>query len=220
MLKKILLASGILSSLLYVGIDLLAAVRYGEYHSFFSQAISELGAVGAPTKALVDPLFTAYGILLVAFGVGVIAYANGNRNLRVIGALLIGIWAAGLLTPAMHLRGTSKLAGDAPHIVGTAVIVLFILAAVVVGASLFGRGFRLYSWATLAILIVSYVLTGIAAGKLAAGEPTPWLGAVERVNIGAYLLWVAILAVILLRRTRTHDRATVDTIGALRPAAL
>jgi hypothetical membrane protein len=219
MLRKILLVCGILSSVLYVGIDLLAALRYGDYHSFTSQAISELGAVGAPTKALVDPLFTAYGILLVAFGVGLIAYADGKRNLRVIGALLIGIWAAGLLTPSMHLRGTSNLAADAPHIVGTAVIVLFILAAVIIGASLFGIGFRRYSWATFATLIVSYVFTGIAAGKLAARQPTPWLGAVERINIGAYLLWVAALAITLLRRTGAQDRAPVDTIGALGPAA-
>jgi hypothetical protein len=220
MLKKILLACGVLSSVLYVGTDLLAAVRYGAYHSFFSQAISELGAVGAPTKPLVDPLFTAYGILLAAFGVGLLASAGGARKLRVIGALLISIWAAGLLTPAMHLRGTSNLAGDAPHIVGTAVIVLCILAAVGLGASLFGRGFRLYSWATLAILLVSFVLTGISAGKLAAGQPTPWLGAVERANLGAYLLWVAVLAVILLRRESAQHRATVDRVGDVRPAAL
>src|SRR5580765_364664 len=70
MLKRILLACGVLSSLLYVGIDALAALRYPEYHSYASQAISELGAVGAPTKELVDPLFIIYGVLLIAFGVG------------------------------------------------------------------------------------------------------------------------------------------------------
>ena len=54
MLRKILLVCGILSSLLYVAIDALAALRYEDYHSYASQAISELGAIGAPTKPLVD----------------------------------------------------------------------------------------------------------------------------------------------------------------------
>jgi hypothetical protein len=34
---------------------------------------------------------------------------------------------------------------------------------------------------------------------LAAGQPTPWLGLAERINIGAYLLWVLVLALRLLR---------------------
>ena len=71
MLRKTLLACGILSSLLYVGIDVLAAMRYGDYHNYTSRAISELYAIGAPTKQLVDPLFIMYGVLLMAFGVGV-----------------------------------------------------------------------------------------------------------------------------------------------------
>jgi hypothetical protein len=41
MLRKILLVCGILSSLLYVGIDALAVLQYGNYHSYTSQAISE-----------------------------------------------------------------------------------------------------------------------------------------------------------------------------------
>jgi len=53
--RKVLLGCGVLTSLLYVGIDQLAAVRYGEYHRFVSQMISELGARGTPTKHLVDP---------------------------------------------------------------------------------------------------------------------------------------------------------------------
>src|SRR5215207_9971225 len=101
MLKRILLVCGVLSSLLYVGIDALAALRYGDYHSYTSQAISELGAVGAPTKQLVDPFFIAYSVLLMAFGVGVSASANRNRALHLTGSLLIGIGAVGLLTPPM-----------------------------------------------------------------------------------------------------------------------
>jgi len=45
MVRKLLLICGILSSLLYVGTDILAAMLY-EGYSYTSQSISELGAIG------------------------------------------------------------------------------------------------------------------------------------------------------------------------------
>jgi hypothetical membrane protein len=218
MLKRILLVCGVMSSLLYVGIDALAALRYGEYHSYVSQAISELGAVGAPTKELVDPLFIAYGVLLIAFGVGVWRSAGRTRALRVIGALLVGIAVVGLVTPPMYLRGTGSVSGDLPHIVLTGVIVLFILSAIGFGASLYGRRWRLYSFATLVTLLVSGGLTSLAATQLAAHQPTPWLGLAERINIGAYLLWVVVLALTLLR-SEVRPAASSPTLRDLDPAA-
>jgi hypothetical protein len=204
------------SSLLYVGADLLAAARYPGYHSFTSQAISELTAVGAPTKRMVEPLLIGYDILIIAFGVGV--WASGRkRMLRLVGGLLIAIGTVGLaampFTP-MHLRGTGSLATDAPHILATAVIVLAILLAIGVGASLFGRGFRLYSYATLLTLLAFGTWTSLQAARLAAGQPTPWLGAAERVHIGAYLAWVVVLAVTLYR-SDTRGAEALPKGGAL-----
>jgi Protein of unknown function (DUF998) len=203
MLRKTLLFCGLVSSLLYIGIDALAALRYPAYHSYTARAISELGAIGAPTRPLAHPLFNAYGILITAFGVGVWASAQGKRILRLISGLLIGIGVVGAVTPPMYLRGTGDPSRDVPHIALTGVIVLFILSAVALGVSLYGRRWRLYSFATLAIILGSGALTGLAGSRLAAGQPTPWLGVAERINIGAYLLWVAALAIILLRARAT-----------------
>jgi hypothetical protein len=112
----------------------------------------------------------------------------------------------------MRMRGTGSLATDAPHLILTAVIVVCILLAVGLGASLLGQRFRIYSYATLATLLGFGAWTGVEGAKLAAGEPTPWLGVVERVHIGAYLLWVAVLAVALLHR----ELVPVDVGGAPR----
>ena len=207
MLKKSLLACGVLSSLLYVGIDALAALRYGEYHSYLSQAISELGAIGAPTKKLVGPLFTLYDLLLLAFAVGVWISAGPKRSLRVMAALLLGIVAVGLVTPPMYLRGTGEVSGDLPHIVLTGVIVLFILSAIVVGVTLYGRRWRLYSYATILVLIGSGAWTSVDAKRLALHQATPWLGVAERLNIGAYLLWVALLGITLLGSMTRSSRS-------------
>src|SRR5687767_8544534 len=79
-----LLVCGILSSLLYVVTDILGGLRYDGYN-FSSQAISELMAVGSPSEAFVDPLFVMYGVLAVAFGVGVIREGAGARRLLIVG---------------------------------------------------------------------------------------------------------------------------------------
>ena len=154
----------------------------------------------------------AASLVLAGCGVGVWASAHEKRALRLIGGLLIGIGVVGLATPPMYLRGTGNVSGDIPHIVLTGVIVAFILSAVAFGASLYGGRWRLYSFATLLILLVSGAWTGLEATRLAAQQPTPWLGVAERINIGAYLLWVLVLAITLLRwKTPSTNARTAES---------
>ena len=197
--RRALLVCGVLSSVLYVGIDQLAAVSHPGYHDFASQTISELGARGAPTRQLVNPLFILYDLLTIAFGVGVWQSARGNRPLRVAAAALTAVGVVGLPGPwlfPMNLRGVG---GDVPHIVATGVIVLFIVTAMAFGAFALGPRFRVYSFATLATTLAFGTLTSVQAAGLATGSPTPWIGLTERLCIGAFLVWVGVLAVALLR---------------------
>jgi hypothetical membrane protein len=201
--RQVLLACGILSSLLYIATDALGAIRYPGY-SFTSQAISELAAIGAPTKALVDPLFIAYGVLALAFGVGMFREAGTERRaLRGTAALLIAYAAIGFtgftLFP-MHQRGVGNVAGDLPHIALTGVLVLLLLLTMAFGAFALGRRFRVYSFATLLTVILFGALTIPYPARMAAGEPTPGFGIIERVLVYSFLLWVAVLAATLLRR--------------------
>ena len=62
--------------------------------------------------------------------------------------------------------------------------------------------------------------------KLAAGAPTPYMGLLERIGIGAWLLWMAVVAMVLWRTNRSPkltvpDTAefveTVDALDARRP---
>src|SRR5688572_30106040 len=92
--RQLLLVCGILSSLTYVAADVLGGVRY-EGYSFSSQAVSELMATGAPSEGLVDPLFVIYGVLALAFGVGVYREGARRSSLRITGALLSAYAAIG-----------------------------------------------------------------------------------------------------------------------------
>ncbi len=73
------------------------------------------------------------------------------------------------------------------------------MLAIGFGAAAFGMRFRLYSIATLVILVVFGALTGMNGPRIAANLPTPWVGVWERINIGVFLLWVVALATALLR---------------------
>jgi CubicO group peptidase (beta-lactamase class C family) len=117
----------------------------------------------------------------------------------------------------MHQRGTGGGAGssasDTPHMVLTGALVLLTLLALGFGARALGRRFRRYSVATLLTLLVLGALSAPYGARLAAGQPTPGFGIVERILIYSSLLWVAVLAVALLRRPR--DRAaTVAPVAA------
>jgi hypothetical protein len=202
-LRKVSLGCGIVSSLVYVAATIVGAARWEGYDST-SQTVSELFALGAPSRAVVVPLLLAYDVLLIAFGWGVWSSAGRTRNLRVAGGLLIGIAGVGLFGPpfaSMHLRGTPPALSDMMHIVLTVVIALCTLLAVGFAATALGKQFRLYSIGTLLVLVLFGALAGLDGGRMAAQLPTPWLGVTERINIGGYLLWVAVLAIALLRRS-------------------
>ena len=206
---RVLLACGILSSAVYLAIDMLGGLSYPGY-SFTSQAVSELGAIGAPSKSLVDTLFVGYDLLALLFGLGVFfAGATRNRALRLAGAMLVAYGAISFAVAlfggptmfAMHPRG-GTVSDDAPHIVLTGVLVLFLLLAIGFGAFALGNRFRWYSLATMATAIIAGAFTVRFPPLMQAGLPTPGFGIIERVNIYACMLWIAVLGVALLRPRR------------------
>src|SRR6266702_3466632 len=206
-IRNVLLICGILSSLLYVYTDIAAALRW-EGYSYTSQAVSELEAIGAPTRPFLVSLFSVCGVLSVAFGVGVLASAGRKWSLRVTGILLIVFDIVGELTLLffpMHLRGGTGSLSDTMHIVLSSVLALSTLLFVGFGAAAFGKRFRLYSMGTIVILLIFGALAGMNGPRLAANLPTPWLGVMERVNIYSSMLWMAVLAVTVLRASRSRD---------------
>ena len=198
-MKKVLLVCGVLSSLLYVGTDILAGMLWKGY-SFTDQAISELSAIGAPTRPLVAPLLTIYIVLLLAFGFGVWRSAGRNRALRVTGGLWILIALIGLAwTPfPMHLGEPVSSIANTMHSIFAGIQVLLTLLAIGFGAAAYRNWFRFYSIGTILTLLVAGVVGfGLAAAQGGIAPP-PWFGVIERINVYGYLLWVVVLSIILL----------------------
>jgi len=219
---RTLLLCGALSSLLYVGIDLLGASSW-EGYSYSSQTISEMTAIDAPTRNLLTPLYVVYTFLLIAFGAGVRASAGPIKTRRVAGTLLAAVGFVGFIQPffPMHMRGAEPSFTDTGHIVLGGVNVLFLLLAIGFGASEFGSRFRLYSAATIATMLLFGAWTAFLAPAIPENLPTPFIGIVERTLFAAFLLWIAVLSLALLRsdglralpRGRIHHSAKLRQAG-------
>lgn len=198
-LATALLACGIAAPLLYVAMLAFVPLGWPGYSSA-SQTISELSAIGAPTRPLWVPLGIAFTLLLAAFGWGIWVTMRGHRRLRIAGALLITYGLFGLGWPPMHLRGTETSLTDTLHIVWTMVSLALMLVAMLLAAASLGKRFRVYTILTIALFLVFGGLTFVEAPGVAANLPTPLIGVWERLNAVASQLWLIVLAVTLLRR--------------------
>jgi hypothetical protein len=104
MVRKLLLACGIVSSLLYVAMNAFIPMLWDAY-SLASQTISELSALDAPTRPLWFALGLVYAVLVVAFGQsGCRPAATGPADRGSSDARL----ASQPPWPPMHLQGAAS----------------------------------------------------------------------------------------------------------------
>jgi hypothetical protein len=198
----LLLTCGIVASVLYVAMTLFVGLLW-EGYSVVSGVPSELAAIGAPTRLLWIWLGAVYAVLMVAFGWIVWKSAPPNRALRIVGALLIASTVFGQFWPPMHQRAVLAAGGgtltDTLHLVWAAITGLFFMFIVGFGAAALGKRFRIYSVATMVIVLACGAVTGTYASQVQADLPTPWVGVWERISIAVFMGWIAVLATALLR---------------------
>ena len=200
-MKKIFLICGIVASVLYIGTDTFLAMTW-EGYNYNSQTISELSAIGAPTRMSWILVMTfLFNPLLVAFGIGVWKSAGKKRSLKITG-ILLSIWGAlgyvWLLFP-MHMRGEIGSATDTGHLIMAGVTVPLMMLFIGLGSGARGKWFRLYSILSILVMLVFGAWTGMQAPRVDAQLPTPWLGVIERISVYSPMLWILVLAIILLQ---------------------
>lgn len=198
------MVAGILSSIVYVTIDLTSAARYPGY-SIVHQAISELSAIGAPESStrLWQLMGPTYGILFAAFALGVLIAARGNRWLTVSAWLMVAFVAWGAMWPffPMHQRGTERNLSDLGHLVLGGGSLSLMSAFIGFGGFALGRRFLTFSVVSAVTILVAGLATFAYVPAMAAGLATPCLGIVERVMIYGYLLWIMVLGLALMRES-------------------
>ena len=92
--------------------------------------------------------------------------AGSRRKLRIVASLLIslGVLAltVGLFVP-MQPRGTEQGLTGALHLIEGAVAMLMVLATMVFASTVFANRFRLYTFATIVVMLVFGAWSGIDA---------------------------------------------------------
>ena len=196
-MKKLLILSGVLASILYVGTVILGGVLRPGY-SHIAEAVSELVAAGAPNKPLLSSLFLVYNILCGAFGIGVLQYINQTerKTSGYVGA--ISLIVLGVIGVLLELFFPQDPGGPAATFAGTMHIILasiasFMTMIAIVATGLWFRnfpefkGYTVYSMITFAIIF-------IAGGSVPIlGMTNPYFGLLERLAIGGFIQWLFVI---------------------------
>jgi hypothetical membrane protein len=83
------------------------------------------------------------------------------------------------------------------------------------GAAALGKRFRVYSIATMVIVLACGAVTGTNASQVEADLPTPGVGVGERISIATFMAWIVVLAIALLRAP--HAAVNPDRRSTLGP---
>jgi hypothetical protein len=194
-----LLGCGLAAPLLFLVTDLFAIARAPGYRPM-RESISELTAVGAPTRPLVTALRVTGDALLAAFATGVMVTAGDNRALEATGRLVAANAAldavATAALPRDYASPTWAPRNTANTLLMAAGVGCFMAAMGTGGVALRGR-FRAFSPG----IPLSYgLLTALSLLFRSRDEPPSSTGAQERTMAYSYQVWIAVLAGLLLRR--------------------
>jgi hypothetical protein len=207
--RQALVTCGLLYAVLYPIVnDAIAATLYDGY-SRTSQAVSELSATGAPTRPFLVATSPLFSLLQIGFGVGMWQSAHGKRSVRIAGALMVAhgavslLWVLAPMSRREVIAAGGATSADTMHLILAGGTGLFVAAYVAIFAIGFGWLFRAYSVLTLVVALVFGRLSA-QVRQLEAGDPTPYMGLWERIGIGAWLLWMAVASIVLLRRNRAR----------------
>jgi len=201
-MRKRIFTPGLIAPLLYIFTVVLGGALWPGY-SHARQPISELTLASAPNLALMDTLFLVYNALLLVFATGIsrLAIREKNTPLKLSGVFLVICALSGL---AMAFFRQDPIGAPATftgtmHLALAAVASLSTILAIFFGASGLGRmeetrSLRLFS----RLMGLAVVVTG---GLAAAGTNLfpQVFGILERLTIGAFMLWLMIISRRLMR---------------------
>jgi hypothetical protein len=213
-MQKALLYCGILSSLWYTAMNIFVPLHYPGYSSL-NDTVSELSAIGAPTRILWVLPGTLYPLLYAAFGWGIFFLSRAQRKLRYLAMVILLYCVLNLYWPPMHTRemlaAGAKSLSDTLHLVWTSVTVVLFVCTMVIGAMALGRKFRVYSVISIVLLAVFGLLTSKDVALVEANLPTPMMGLWERINQYIFFLWIIVLSLQLITRYENQQRVASQT---------
>lgn len=190
---------GVISCLSYIAAMVFSPLAYPGYN-WMEQAVSDLSAVGAPSKMLWTQLAALYDICGVVSITIVCIYVKDNlqnKCLRV-GIYLFAImsWISGVGYRMFPLANPDKLGGfqDVMHLVVTALVVLLSIVSLIVIMVGGYKGHRYVSIANWALVAFLMMFIGAIGTNVV---PKEYFGIVERFSVLAATGYNAVLGIYL-----------------------
>ena len=157
-------------------------------------------------RPLMVTVIVVHALLVTAFGVGIWRSAD-RRSLRLLGVFMVGAGLVGFPNHTVFAMSSRWMEGgfnDTMHIVLSNVFSLFVFMGMVLSAVAYRGWFRLYSIATILVIIgfggaAWWAIQGIEENR------TPWAGGFERINAYAYFAWIVVLALTVIRRSLSQS---------------
>lgn len=198
-MEKTLLIAGPLAALTYLAVVILGgAIRPG--YSHISNFVSELISAKAPNKKLLNPFFLVFNILTGIFGIGLILAAHGSKLAIWGGAIIVVEAVFGFATVffSQDERDDKTTLTGTMHIILAGGSSLTTMAAMLLAGLWLKQipgmtGWSLFTFISLGIVFVSGGLTAAMTPK-----NHPLVGLLERITIGGFLQWMAVIAIRLV----------------------
>ena len=198
MIRKIFFVCGMLIPLTYILMYVLGgALRPGYNH--ISESVSELLSPGAPNRSLITIIDLIYGLLHIAFGIGVLQFIRGgeyNKLIANIGAWFIigaGVAIVGTAIFPQDAMGTPATIPGKIHLILVfgALLPFSFLSTLLIGiwaqsTGIF-PGFAVYTFISFGVMVIIGGLGGAMAG-------TPYMGLGERISALTIHQWLFIFA--------------------------
>jgi hypothetical membrane protein len=195
---RMLSICGIIAPVSYTIVVIVLGFFWSGYNHV-TQAISELGGVGAPNAIIMNAAgFALTGILIAAFALGLHRGINEGSGSKTAPAL-VAVYGLGMVAVGFFPWDRANLASFTSimhSLVGWTHWIAMTFALLVIARRFKNdrqwKSYRVYSLSTglvTAVLILIYAFIGIEG----------YMGALQRIIVGAQLLWIEIMAIKLLR---------------------
>jgi hypothetical protein len=185
--------AGLSAPLVYIVTVIVGAAMSAGY-SHLADPISSLTAVSGPGQAPSLIGLTIYNTLLAIFAAAAMLAARDRLTFALYGLLgVVALSGGSLLVFPTDLPGTPMTPSGWVHVSLAAITSLATMVAVAISAVQWRREGRALLAQFAVIDLVVILVSGIAAAAAAAAGWT-FMGLLERVTIGGFLAWVAVLA--------------------------
>jgi hypothetical protein len=192
---------GALSPIIYLIATIIGGFLWAGY-SHYSETVSTLTSSGAPNQTILAPLFACYNLFVVILAIGLYFGVKGNKPR--FGSIFLALaGAAGLILfwfPQDYPQGSPTTFTGTMHI-AIAGIIAFASLASMLSYALTLR--KVPNWNRIARFCFLWLAIAIILGGFGAiSITTSYAGLAERLSISSILLWIEIMSITLINKTK------------------